>query len=309
MSRECQRCGLLSPDEAVRCDCGYDFRSQTVERSYLSSDARETARATRLLQDSSRTSIRIGALLLAVAVLITVVGSLEHGEPTFYAPPFLWILFYLYAALRNSRARETLIRQQEPPADPVRTVPGQYVVPMSLAVVTAAAESNSVDLVVWVPPLRNVDINQGLSPEHIIGRLTRSMKNGGALVPDNFVPHEAFVQFLHQFLQRELPGRGGFRAAARRQREGWVTCIDLRVVEWPGWRAGSEPSPEDVLGAFEVHEGLIVPASYQRNPAHRLLSEKGLFQLEYALTHRLKDEIAARHSFRRAGSLASAHVM
>lgn len=30
----CPRCDLLNPDTALRCDCGYDFREQTVKESY-----------------------------------------------------------------------------------------------------------------------------------------------------------------------------------------------------------------------------------------------------------------------------------
>jgi len=32
---ECKNCGLLNPDTAMRCDCGYDFATQTVRESYL----------------------------------------------------------------------------------------------------------------------------------------------------------------------------------------------------------------------------------------------------------------------------------
>jgi hypothetical protein len=32
---ECKNCGLLNPDTAMRCDCGYDFATQTVRASYL----------------------------------------------------------------------------------------------------------------------------------------------------------------------------------------------------------------------------------------------------------------------------------
>src|SRR3954465_8593122 len=35
MSRDCPRCGLISPDEALRCDCGYDFATNTIQPSYL----------------------------------------------------------------------------------------------------------------------------------------------------------------------------------------------------------------------------------------------------------------------------------
>ncbi|QJX00294.1 hypothetical protein FTUN_7919 [Frigoriglobus tundricola] len=33
--KDCRRCGLVNPPSAQRCDCGYDFTTQTVERSYL----------------------------------------------------------------------------------------------------------------------------------------------------------------------------------------------------------------------------------------------------------------------------------
>jgi hypothetical protein len=35
MSQECPHCGLLSPDEARRCDCGYDFTARSLESPHL----------------------------------------------------------------------------------------------------------------------------------------------------------------------------------------------------------------------------------------------------------------------------------
>jgi hypothetical protein len=32
---ECKHCGLLNPDTAMRCDCGYDFATHTVRAPYL----------------------------------------------------------------------------------------------------------------------------------------------------------------------------------------------------------------------------------------------------------------------------------
>ena len=34
-AKTCPKCGLLNPPGASRCDCGYDFQSQSVEDSYL----------------------------------------------------------------------------------------------------------------------------------------------------------------------------------------------------------------------------------------------------------------------------------
>ena len=35
MALDCPKCGLVNPTEAQRCDCGYDFVSQMVERSFI----------------------------------------------------------------------------------------------------------------------------------------------------------------------------------------------------------------------------------------------------------------------------------
>ena len=32
---KCPRCGLFNPNEAQRCDCGYDFVKKTVEQPYF----------------------------------------------------------------------------------------------------------------------------------------------------------------------------------------------------------------------------------------------------------------------------------
>lgn len=148
-----------------------------------------------------------------------------------------------------------------------------------------------------------------LSPEHVIGRLVRSRKDGGSLEPGNFAEHEAFVQFLHRFLERELPSRPALQEASRTKQDGWVSYIDARVLDAPRRAAGSEPDAEDVIGRFHVKGGVIESGSYERNPAHRLLTAKGLFQIDFALRERLKQEIIALHAFRQAGDVASDRVM
>jgi hypothetical protein len=31
---KCPRCGLFNPESALRCDCGYDFETKTIQTSY-----------------------------------------------------------------------------------------------------------------------------------------------------------------------------------------------------------------------------------------------------------------------------------
>lgn len=35
MPKDCPKCGLINPTEAERCDCGYDFVTRQMRRSYL----------------------------------------------------------------------------------------------------------------------------------------------------------------------------------------------------------------------------------------------------------------------------------
>jgi len=71
MSRTCPQCKLVSPDDAVRCDCGYDFKERIVRESNLPADRRGT----------SATKIRL-ALLLGVLMLVVVFAvSLQHESP------------------------------------------------------------------------------------------------------------------------------------------------------------------------------------------------------------------------------------
>jgi hypothetical protein len=52
--------------------------------------------------------------------------------------------------------------------------------------------------------------------------------------------------------------------------------------------------PEDVIGAFRVGSGKILPGSYVASPTHRLLTARGFFQLSPALWECLQREIAER---------------
>jgi hypothetical protein len=81
MSVTCPKCGLFSPDEAVRCDCGYDFAAREVRDSYLEAHIVEKhGGLTRFLETQARRNIVSGLCLLGLGVLM--VGAHEVRADT-----------------------------------------------------------------------------------------------------------------------------------------------------------------------------------------------------------------------------------
>ena len=78
---KCVHCGLLNPDGAVRCDCGYDFATQTLKDSYLPIADRKTHR---------RQLTREYAICCGIATLISVtLSAIPGGEAIINAGFFL----------------------------------------------------------------------------------------------------------------------------------------------------------------------------------------------------------------------------
>jgi hypothetical protein len=44
--KDCPNCRLVNPDSALRCDCGYDFPSGILKRSYLTAKDKQIASKT-----------------------------------------------------------------------------------------------------------------------------------------------------------------------------------------------------------------------------------------------------------------------
>ncbi|KAI9348411.1 hypothetical protein BD770DRAFT_327308 [Pilaira anomala] len=70
------------------------------------------------------------------------------------------------------------------------------------------------------------------------------------------------------------------KALAKWQKEGWLHIGDERNP--PPW--GRINFPEDIIGSVEIHDGVIKEGSYQAMPAHRLMTNNGIFQLSEPLT-------------------------
>jgi len=314
MSRDCPQCGLISPDEALRCDCGYDFATNTIESSYLIEHQRRKRLSSSLqLQQSSRPDTGLVWAVIGLLGAANIVAIAETGN----ASIFLATLGLVAVTLRRLRPGSGYVRgpetnddaAEEDTPEPASAADrsAEFALPRALCFLTVQVpEQPAGDMVAWLPAQWSRSRTKTLSPEHIVGRLLRARADGGKLTVENFVQNPALVFLLHDFLRRELSTRASLQAAARRQRDGWLSLIDQRVLDAPARR---QTLAEDVIGFVEVRGGQLVPGSYRGNPAHRLLSAKGLFQLEYALQERLKREIAARHAMRAAGDPPNTFVM
>lgn len=145
------------------------------------------------------------------------------------------------------------------------------------------------DHVTLLPP--EMVFAKGLAPEAIVGVLSRPLQAGERITPEVFARNRVFVDFLHEVIAQHAPSQPELQAEARRLGNGWVYIIDQRTPT-PG---GPVP-PEDILGAFEVKNGEVVPGSYQRSPKHMILSALGFFRLDARLHQCLLRELVSRNS-------------
>lgn len=66
----------------------------------------------------------------------------------------------------------------------------------------------------------------------------------------------------------------------------WLYVIDARTPT-----PAAEVPAYDIIGAFEVREGAVVPQAYQPNGNHWLFSSNGLFKLDPTLHEKLMDRV------------------
>jgi len=98
-----------------------------------------------------------------------------------------------------------------------------------------------------------------------------------------------FIRFMHSIVQFHAPRVPAMLTEAEKQRNGIIFVIDRRVADIYG-----AIEPEDIIGAFEVHERFIHPETYRPNPKHRLFTQKSFFQLDSLLENELRAQLASK---------------
>ena len=92
---KCPACGLINPRGAQRCDCGYDFESQTMERSYLSG------------QDREAVPKEVKQFLVALVILNMLVATFAmlQGDLTGIVSVAVWsvIIYVLYGYFKQRK--------------------------------------------------------------------------------------------------------------------------------------------------------------------------------------------------------------
>jgi len=99
----CPRCGLINPESAMRCDCGWDFETNEVKASYSTRLAGSSSRALSSLR-SLDWMIVIGFIAACVAV-----AALLDGRRMWLPLGTAWTLaciYQLHAALEKSTSGE-----------------------------------------------------------------------------------------------------------------------------------------------------------------------------------------------------------
>ena len=119
----------------------------------------------------------------------------------------------------------------------------------------------------------------GIPLQAVVGEFSG---DAGDISVGSFRPNPGFAAFLHDANPNLEPDDPELRASARNQNDGWVYLIDLRTPEGPRGRV-----PEDIVGAFQVIDGQIVPESYQPVPTHLVYTRNGMCQLPGSLTQAL----------------------
>lgn len=113
MSQKCPQCRLFNPPEALRCDCGYDFKAQRVLSSYLVDDEiRKHGGMTNFLGSQARGNLVNGSLLLGFVVVLSAMTYIAGGRSLVLGWPAVSGALLVYRGMRQRRMRQALVDRE-----------------------------------------------------------------------------------------------------------------------------------------------------------------------------------------------------
>lgn len=129
----------------------------------------------------------------------------------------------------------------------------------------------------------------GLASAAIVGEFLCPIPSNAPIPVEHFVRNRFFVEILHQTIANKSPRAQSFLAEALKQNNGWVYVVDQRTQQPDG-----EIPLEDIIGVFEVKDGILIDGSYEANKNHRILSTAGFFDVGPELYPYLIDAVRER---------------
>jgi hypothetical protein len=117
---------------------------------------------------------------------------------------------------------------------------------------------------------KDVDEIGGLPSEAVCGQF-----NSDDMSPENFRVNPVFVDFMHSIIGTKGIELASLKQAAQKQAKGYLYVIDFRT---PDGIFGNVP-PEDIIGAFQVDNAVVVKDSYKRNDKYEIFTKNGLLKL------------------------------
>lgn len=101
--KKCPQCGLWNTASALRCDCGYDFATDTMEDSYSGQPILTLAE----LKYAGKRHMTIGALWFIGGVIVTVASFTSTGGRTYvitYGAIIYGIFLFIKGALEYTKS-------------------------------------------------------------------------------------------------------------------------------------------------------------------------------------------------------------
>lgn len=144
-------------------------------------------------------------------------------------------------------------------------------------------DDGPVSMIAVLPP--DVALEAGLPSPAVAGTVPRGVDK---ISIENFTPNAEFSDFLNFVISRHGGADPALVRQAAAQGDGWIFMVDLRTGE-----EEESVENEDIIGAFRAENGRVVADSYRGNPGYRLLTDRGLPQIDAWLQEKLVEELLA----------------